>query len=452
MSYSNLPARLGFGSGSLSDQGRYELTRVTNDYMLLLTLYRGNWICRKVVDVMAEDMLKDFPRISSQIKPEAVEAFNKVVGKTATEAKMLEALKWGRLFGGAIAIIVIDGVRDLAEPLQPDDILPGSYKGLIALDRWTGVYPSQDLVTDLNQISEFGLPKYYDCDLQNEGTRIRVHHSRVLRFIGRDLPNWEKQVELFWGLSELELIYSELKNWDFSVHSSSALLGRANVWAFKEPELSAAMSGMSMSNDAYTSFLFRLQSISDAMSNQGLLPLGREGELQNHSYSFGGIADVLNQFALNIAGATEYPMSKLFGRTATGLGQTNDGELQTYYDTIEQKRKRELRPQMDKLFPIIAMSTWGQIPDDLDYVFPPVRTLSDKDRAELTKDSVDATNTVFVSGIIGRQTALKRLRSLSDEVGSFSEITDEMIAAADDDVAPQIGEMEPGGKPRDEAE
>src|SRR5579875_2876729 len=207
MSYSNIPARLGVGTTNLINQGEYPLTRISNDYLLLLSLYRGNWIVRKVVDVMAEDMLKDLPEIKSQVDPGMIHRFQYVLKKTATQAKLLEALKWGRLFGGAVAIIAIHGHYNLEEPLSLDDVELNSYRGLIVLDRWSGVYPDPELIDDLDNAAEFGLPRYYSCDLGSNGQRVRVHHSRLLRFTGRDLPNWEKQVQLYWGMSEVELIF-----------------------------------------------------------------------------------------------------------------------------------------------------------------------------------------------------------------------------------------------------
>ena len=57
---------------------------------------------------------------------------------------------------------------------------------------------------------DFGLPKYYDISVDfGEKSMLRVHHSRLLRFIGRELPGEEMRRENFWGASELEHIKSE---------------------------------------------------------------------------------------------------------------------------------------------------------------------------------------------------------------------------------------------------
>lgn len=445
MAYRNVKARIGEGTNNLEQQGEYPLTRISNNYMLLLALYRGHWIARKVIDVMAEDMLKELPRITGQTDPKAIDAFEKCLRKTATQEKILATLKWGRLFGGAVAVICIEGAKDLEEPLDPNEIQPGKYKGLIPLDRWSGVYPDAELIEDIGNPAEFGLPKYYRCDMGSNGHSVKIHHSRLLRFIGRDLPNWEKQVQLYWGMSELELVYDELRKRDYVSWSVASLVSRANIWAMKEPELAQILSGANITAKALEKYVSRMQAISDSMSNQGLLVLGKDGELQNIAAAFGGLAELLNTNMLDVAGACEIPVSRLYGRTITGLGQSGEGDLQIYYDTVEQKRNREVLPQIAKLYPVIAASVWGEIPDDMDYEFPPLRTISEKERSELAKSNVDSIVATYNAGIVGRKTSLMELRQQADVTGLYSNITDEMIEDADDEVGPdELSPLMPG--------
>jgi len=444
VSYSNTRARLGTGSSNLAESAEYPLVRISNNYMLLLSLYRGSWISRKVVDVLAEDMLKHMPRLNCEMPPEAIDKFDRVVKRTATQGKLLEALKWGRLFGGAVALMVIDGVEDLSAPLDFDEILPGKYRGLIVLDRWSGVYPDSQLVTDINNPAEFGQPMFYRCDLEENGRSVMVHHSRLLRFIGRDLPSWEKQVQLYWGMSELELVFDELRKRDYTDWNIVSLISRAQIMVLKEPELAPMLSGLGANQKMLEQYVARIEAMSGSMSNQGILALGKDGSLENKQFSFSGLEGVLNLFLLNISGASEIPVSRLFGRTITGLGQSGEGDLQIYYDAADQKRQRELGPQIDKLYRVIAASTWGEVPDDLDYAFPPIRTMTDKDRSDLAKANGETIIGAFNAGLIGRQTALKELKQLSETTEIFSNITDEMIEAASDDVEPGDVPMKAG--------
>ena len=41
-------------------------------------------------------------------------------------------------------------------------------------------------------------------------TAARVHHSHVIRFTGRELPEIERMAEMYWGESEVEALYKEV--------------------------------------------------------------------------------------------------------------------------------------------------------------------------------------------------------------------------------------------------
>src|ERR1035437_10266906 len=105
-SYSNPPARLGDGTPNLAQAGQYPLIRLTQNYPLLLSLYRSSWVIRKVIDQIAEDVYKSFPILDIELPPSQIALFSKVVKDTQTLARLRTSRKWGRLFGGAAAIIV----------------------------------------------------------------------------------------------------------------------------------------------------------------------------------------------------------------------------------------------------------------------------------------------------------------------------------------------------------
>ncbi|MEI3523259.1 MAG: anti-CBASS Acb1 family protein [Anaerotignum sp.] len=68
-----------------------------------------------------------------------------------------EGMRWGRLYGGAAGLILIRGQEDLSKPLELDTILPGTFAGLYIVDRWSGITPGMELVSDLADL-DFGLP------------------------------------------------------------------------------------------------------------------------------------------------------------------------------------------------------------------------------------------------------------------------------------------------------
>lgn len=439
--FTNALARVGFGTSNLLEGTNYVNTRFTRQYNLIQALYRSNWIARKVVDCPAEDMLKNWLTIDSELSPEDIDKFDRKIDLTGTHEKLLQAIKWGRLFGGAGAVIIIKGQgNQLDRLLDPESIEIGAYQGLLSFDRWSGITPSAEINGNIENPLEFGLPEYYTVTTETAKT-FRVHASRVLRFIGRDVPQWEWQAEQRWGISEYEVMYDELKKRDNTSWNIASLVFRANILALKQKSLSEMLSGIGKSPAAQQQFYNTLSAQTQLMSNQGMMVLPEDGGLETHQYSFGGINDIYVSFMLDICGATEIPMSRLFGRSSSGLSGTNEGDEHSYYDLISAKQKRELNPQLKKLFPIIMMSELGEIPDDLDWHFNPVRSMSNEEMAELASKKTTAIVEGFNAGLYGQKTGLKELKAISEETGMFSNITDKMIKDASDETVSPMDEL-----------
>lgn len=443
--FSNIAARLGFGSNNLLEGTTYPLTRLSFNYILMQALYRSNWIIRKVIDLPAEDMTKAWMTLTSEVSPKEMKRFEQAVKLTGTQNQMLTTLKWARLFGGAGGVIIIKGhEKKLDKPLDIEDIQPDSYRGLIPLDRWSGIVPEANVCTDIERPLDFGLPEFYRI-ITTGGKNFKVHASRIVRFIGKDLPVWEKQVEQNWGISEVEVMFDELKKRDNTSWNIASLIFRANIVAIRSKELAGMLSGLNSSQAAQQRLFQALQAQSQLMSNQGMMVVPEEGGLDEHQYSFGGVADVYEAFREDICGATGIPYSRMFGRTPGGLSTTNEGEEHIYYESIAAKQQRELDPQATKLFPVIAMSVWGEVPDDFGWKWNPVGSLSDKDRAELGAATSSSVAEIYNIGVISPKTVLKELKQQSSITGLWTNITDEEIESASDEALPVAEEMLMGG-------
>ncbi len=75
--------------------------------------------------------------------PEYLKQMTQLERRTQIRKKLLLGMYWGRLYGGAVGVILIKGHNDMSQPLSLDTIMPGSFLGLHILDRWNGVYPEE---------------------------------------------------------------------------------------------------------------------------------------------------------------------------------------------------------------------------------------------------------------------------------------------------------------------
>lgn len=434
--FSNVLARLGAGTPNLLEGTEYTMNRLTQNFQMLNSLYRTHWIIRKIIDCIPEDMVKNWISITTQLEPADMKRFDKLQRTTRVKSDILKGLKLGRLYGGAGAVIIVEGHENiLDEPLDYNMIMPGSFKGLIVGDRWTGLSPTGDIITDVTS-PDFGLPAYYEW--VTDEFSVKVHHSRVLRFIGRELPPIEKYTEQQWGASEVEVVFDELKKRDNTSWNIAQLVFLANLRVLKMSDLGEALTigDERAQKDIYDT----VQAQNWLMSNMGMYLLNQGDEFQNYQYSFAGLDDIYQSFMIDIAGAAEMPVTKLFGRSPAGMNATGESDMQNYNDLIEQKQTAQLEPVLDKLLPIMFISEFGGIPDDLDYSFNPIATPSDDDLASIVDKKVTSIINVFNAGLMSQRAGMKELRQLGDTTGMFTNITDEDIENADD-IADSTGDM-----------
>jgi phage-related protein (TIGR01555 family) len=435
--FQNQMARLGFGQPNLNEGADYPLTRMSQNYNLFTSLYRSSWIVRKIVDVFPSDMVKNWIKFNSSLDPEKISKINSVIRKTKTKEKIKEGLRWARLYGGAAGLILIDGDEDLTEPLDYDAIMLDDYKGLLIFDRWNGIYPDIELEDDISD-EEYGYPKYYSISLSeansnlmlsyNKQDLVKVHHSRIVRFNGRDLPLWERQAEMFWGESEIEIVFEELKKRDNTSANIASLIFLANIRVLKMNDLGQLLGASTQK--AQENLYKVLQAQNQLMSNMGIYVMDKDDDFGSEQYSFGGLNDIYESFMLDIAGACEMPVTKLFGREPAGFNSTGESDLTQYYDTLEEKQETYLQPIIDKLLPIIFMSTLGAIPEDLDWEFNPCMNVNSKDLADLAQSMASPIFEAFNAGLITKEIALKELKQQNEKTGMWSNITDEDIKNA----------------------
>lgn len=435
--FQNQMARLGFGQPNLNEGADYPLTRMSQNYNLFTSLYRSSWIVRKIVDVFPSDMVKNWIKFNSSLDPEKISKINSVIRKTKTKEKIKEGLRWARLYGGAAGLILIDGDEDLSEPLDYDTIMLDDYKGLLIFDRWNGIYPDIELEDDISD-EEYGYPKYYSISLSeansnlmlsyNKQDLVKVHHSRIVRFNGRDLPLWERQAEMFWGESEIEIVFEELKKRDNTSANIASLIFLANIRVLKMNDLGQLLGASTQK--AQENLYKVLQAQNQLMSNMGIYVMDKDDDFGSEQYSFGGLNDIYESFMLDIAGACEMPVTKLFGREPAGFNSTGESDLTQYYDTLEEKQETYLQPIIDKLLPIIFMSTLGAIPEDLDWEFNPCMNVNSKDLAGLAQSMASPIFEAFNAGLITKEIALKELKQQNEKTGMWSNITDEDIKNA----------------------
>lgn len=435
-SFQNFAARVGLGTGNQHDQSGYGFNFLSRNRLKLEAMYRSSWVVGQVVDVVADDMTRKGVKLNGLSDPKESEKIDQEMDRLQVWGRLNKTIKWSRLYGGAIAVMMIDG-HDVSTPLNPSTIGKDQFKGLLVLDRWMVQPTLQDLVTDLGP--DYGTPRYYDVITDSVGLcNQSVHYSRVIRMDGVELPYNQSIAENLWGQSVIERMEDRLTIFDSATLGAGQLVYKAHLRTYKVKGLRSLIAG---GGQLYEALVKQINLIRQWQSNEGLTLMDAEDTYESHQYNFSGLDNILLQFGQQISGATGIPLVRLFGQSPAGLNSTGESDLANYYDNINQQQEGRLRTPLQILYAVLHMSVLGKpLPDSFSFKFASLWQLDDEKKANVAKGVSEAVLAAEEAGLIKRSTALKELRQSSEVTGVFSHITDEEIKEADDKDPPPPGE------------
>lgn len=438
-SFQNAAAQVGWGTNNQSSASTYSLSYQSRNRIQMEAAYRGSWIVRQAVDAIPEDMTRCGIEISGVDPSEITQLENDMV-RMAIWDRLCENGKWARLYGGSIAVMLIDG-QDMATPLDPDRIGKGQFKGLLVLDRWMISPPVGDVVTEYG--ADMGRPVFYDVIADYAAIpKAKIHYTRVIRLDGEDLPFYQRVSENGWGLSVLEPLWDRLIAFDSATVGAGQLVYKAHLRVMKIKGLRDIIAA---GGPALAGLNAQIKYTREAQTNEGMTILDGEDEFDTHQYSFSGLPEVLIQFAQQLSGATGIPIARLFGQSPAGLSDTGEGPRRQYHEKVHQKQEKELRTPLQRLLEVMSMSTLGKpLPDDFGFEF---RTLDDSpevEKADIAVKTVEAITGALDASIIDIPTAMKELKNSSPVTGMFGSIDDDKISEAEEasKVAAPPGELD----------
>jgi phage-related protein (TIGR01555 family) len=172
-------------------------------------------------------------------------------------------------------------------------------------------------------------------------------------------------------------------------------------------------------DDAYN--VGKYAAMVNSVQNISGLTIGdSEDTFQTQQYSFGGIRDVLMTFSEQVAGATHYPLVKLFGMSPSGFS-TGETDIENYNADLLAEQEESLREPIYRIAALVLQSN-GLTTEDLDFDFMPQRETSFTDKVNAAKTAVDTILAVREGGIINDARALEEISKLGETTGLFATI------------------------------
>lgn len=426
----NMMAGLGTGRDKMAYTA-WSAPRVL-ERQTLSNMYRSSWLAKKIVNLPAEDMTRAWREFSFDDNPETTDdeaadgqrRVEQAEKKFSLRDKVTTALQWGRLYGGASILMGVGKPQDYDKPLDVERIKKGDLKFMLVLDRWMLV-PTGQFVWDITDPA-FGQPEFYTIATPQTGKNlagnVRIHHSRVVRFLGQRLPHIDSLQQNGWGDSELQHSYDTLTGRDTITAAIATMMFEANVDVLKAPELNSMLS----TNEGEALLTKRFQLAAMMKSFNRMLLLDGTEEYDKKQNSFAGLDSIMREFRAEVSGACDIPVTRLFGTSVGGLNATGDNEIRNYYDSISAKQEANLRPQLDQIDAVLFRSEGIGDPADMCFTFCDLWQMSEKERAEIGKLNMERDKGYFDMGVMTEGIIAKQLKA----DGTYTVMTTEDVDLA----------------------
>ena len=364
--------------------------------MELTRHYESNGLFAKIIDTPSEEVVKhDF---ELGIDDESTEQTIKdKLDDLDFEEKASTAIKWARLYGGSIIVMMINDGKGLDEPVDwkrvkgIDELRV--YERAIVQPDYHSLYENYGELFTEHARSRFGEPQYFN--VYSITGYFRVHESRCLIFKNGTLPEQGMVQEYrFWGIPEYLRIKRQLRE-TITAHGDSVKLLERSVQAiYKMKNLAQLLATDEGENQA----LKRLEIIDMARGILNSIAIDSEGEDYSfQTFQLSGVKDVIDSTCNMLSAITEIPQTILFGRSPAGMSATGKSDLENYYNYIDKLRKLMLKHNLIKIIDVICQAEYkaGKITAIPHYKlkFAPLWSLSETEQAQVDQTKATTAQT-----------------------------------------------------------
>ncbi len=353
----------------------------------LTMYYEGNGLFARIIDAPAEESIKH-GFILEELNDHTIEDFyREALEELDWEETIMTAIKWARLFGGSIAVLMINDGRGIDEPLD--------WQNIRSIDD-IRVYDRSLIQPDLNTMfsydpddpfgtrgSRLGMPEYYN--VYSRYGNFRVHDSRCLVFQNGILPeNTSNSVYQLWGMPEYIRLKRAIRDAEVAHGTAPKLLDRAVQAVYKMKDLSAELA----TEEGEDRVLRRLQTIDMARGLLNSITIDSEGEEYDfRQFTFTGVSEIIDATCNYLSALTNIPQTILFGRSPAGMNATGMGDMENWYSYCERIQNRMVKKNLRYLLSIVFQA--GVYTGEIDEVpsikvkFNPLWSLSEQEEASL---------------------------------------------------------------------
>lgn len=348
--------------------------------------YEGNGLFAKIIDAPAEkSATRDFDLgVSDENVTSLVTDALEDLGWITNAA---QAVKWSRLFGGAIIVMLIDDGGRLEDPVNWDAI-----QGIDELVLFERAVVEPDYYSMYNYGQRYGLdrartkygqPEFFHVHSQYGS--FTVHESRCLVFRNGTLPETTTQAEYrYWGLPEYIRIRRTLRETVTNHSIGTKMLEKSVQGVYKMKDLTEKLALEGGEDAVYK----RMEVIDMVRGFLNSIIIDMDGEDYSfQTFQVSGFKEVIEASCNILSAVSNIPQAILFGSSPTGMDATGTSDLENWYNYLGQISDLQVKPNLQRLLDVLFRG-WlntGKLSEEPMYKldFKPFWNLSESEQADL---------------------------------------------------------------------
>ena len=232
----------------------------------------------------------------------------------------------------------------------------------------------------------------------------KTHHSRLLTFIFREVPDLLKPAYDFSGISITQLMMPYVNRWLRTAKNVNDLI---NIFSI----VTLATDLQALLQDPLK-FKARLDAFVAQRDNRGLLAINKgTEELTTNNVTLASLDKLQAQAQEHMATPARMPLIKFFGIVPTGLNSDGgETEMLVWYDYAHAMQELGYSPHMKRVLDLVQMDLFGSVDDDITFEWLSLYEPTAKEKGEMRKADADRDQVFINSGVVSPDEVRERLR------------------------------------------
>lgn len=232
----------------------------------------------------------------------------------------------------------------------------------------------------------------------------KTHHTRLLMFLSRPVPDLLKPAYNFGGLPWTQLLEPAVNMWLRTRKSVNDLIHKFSI--------TALMTNLAtlLEDTEQGGVVGRAQLFANTRDNLGVMLLNKATEeIVKADTSLASLDKLQAQSQEHMAAIVHQPMVIMTGLTPSGLNATSEGEIQVWHEFLSSQQQNGPDANLKLCIEAIQCHLYGVIDDAITHEWVPLDEPTAKELAEERKSDADRDGVLIDKGVLDPQEVRDKL-------------------------------------------